>query len=64
MHSGLFPLLGCLLAASEHLGIGGLLHVARVNRENVENHIYMAQRILEHINAQLSQYNKSWLDLT
>ena len=39
-----------LLAGSECLGIGGLLHVARVRHENIGNHVYTAQGILEHIN--------------
>ena len=45
--SGLFQLLGCLLAGSEHLGIGGLPHVAGVSCKDVENCVYMAQGILE-----------------
>ena len=36
-----------LLTGSEHSGIGGLPHVARIRRENVGYCIYMAQRILE-----------------
>ena len=41
-----------LLAGSKHSGIGGLPHVAGVRRENVGYHVYMAQGILERINAQ------------
>ena len=36
-----------LLAGSEHSGIGGLLHVARVRCESVRNRVHMAQGILE-----------------
>ena len=40
-----------LLASSEHSGIGGLLHVAGVSRENVRYRVYTAQGILERINV-------------
>ena len=38
-----------LLTSSEHLGIGGLPHVARVSCENVGYRIYTAQGNLERI---------------
>ena len=51
MRSGPFQLSGCLLAGSEHSGIGGLPYVAGISRKIVENPVYTAQGILERISV-------------
>ena len=55
VHSGPFPVCSSsragLLAGSERSGIGGLLHVAGVSRENVGYRVYTAQGILERISV-------------